>query len=159
MVALGKSAITRLAYECFHPSEGHTDVQRVLGLWVITFKPTFSKFKGIGGRYVFQGTFKPSLRQDRSDASATLSEKAADVFVRSGEENDDVQYYLVQGEDDDEDDDDEDDEDEENDVDVDNDDNINIDNGDEDDEVMREYRDILTEVQQLERGLFILLTC
>ncbi|VDO49469.1 unnamed protein product [Brugia timori] len=98
-------------------------------------------------------------------------EKATDGFLRNGEENCDVQYYLLQdyddGDDDDDDNGDGDDDDDigdgdedrdrdgnddnDNDVDVDNVDQINIDNAD--DEVMREYNDVLTEVDRLERSL------
>ncbi|KAM3727583.1 Replicase polyprotein 1a [Dirofilaria immitis] len=108
------------------------------------------------------------------------SRKAMDVFMRNNEENTDVQYYLLQGYDEDDDDDNEDDDDDgdddngngdgndddgdgdedrerndddeddnDNDVDVDNVDQVNVDNAD--DEVMREYNDVLTEVDRLER--------
>ncbi|KAK6113545.1 hypothetical protein QQG55_52075 [Brugia pahangi] len=100
-------------------------------------------------------------------------EKATDGFLRNSEENSDVQYYLLQDYDDGDDDDDDngdgdgdgDDDDDigdgdedrdrdgnddnDNDVDVDNVDQVNIDNAD--DEVMREYNDVLTEVDRLER--------
>ncbi|EJW80362.1 hypothetical protein WUBG_08724 [Wuchereria bancrofti] len=95
-------------------------------------------------------------------------EKTTDGFLRNSEENNDVQYYLLQdyddGDDDDDDDDNGDDDDDvgdgdedrgrngddDNDVDVDNVDQVNTDNAD--DEVMREYNDVLTEVDRLERS-------
>ncbi|KAL3990429.1 hypothetical protein ACH3XW_31740 [Acanthocheilonema viteae] len=119
---------------------------------------------------------KSMLHQDNHITLSALpsdgDEKIADTFVRNSEENSDVQYYLLQGYDDDDDDDDNDDDNDDddndddgdgdedkdrnddedendNDVDVDNVDQINIDNAD--DEVMREYNDVLTEVDRLER--------
>ncbi|VDK85464.1 unnamed protein product [Litomosoides sigmodontis] len=109
------------------------------------------------------------LRQDSHNLSTLRSVgdgKTTDAFMPNSEENSDVQYYLLQDYDDDDDDDDNnagsdddgdgdengerDDEDEnDNDVDVDNVDQVNIDNAD--DEVMREYNDVLTEVDRLER--------
>ncbi|CAG9531234.1 unnamed protein product [Cercopithifilaria johnstoni] len=126
---------------------------------------------------------KCMLHQDNHISLSALpsdgDEKTPDAFARDGEENSDVQYYLLQDYDDDDDDDDDNDDDDDddddndggddddddggedrdrngddeddndNDVDVDNVDQVTVDNAD--DEVMREYNDVLTEVDRLER--------
>ncbi|VDN27259.1 unnamed protein product [Gongylonema pulchrum] len=109
---------------------------------------------------------------DDIDASTAQDEASSDVQYSvsdpsttvQDEANSGVQYYLVPDDDDDDDeeeeeedeDEDEDEDDEfedENDVDVDIDEANNLPIADEDDEVMREYRNIVSEVEQLERGL------